>query len=209
MQKDKSVQLPFSTSLVTTSAATQINVQPAGLGSRVLSVADGYEFYKVKKLEFRLEPATTGATASRTGTQAACFIAGITDVAPGNYQLASEVVEHVLLANAQTTPSEWCRVPKSILSGYMPWYKTIVGTPDASVELQGVIYIINGGADSCQVHVRGVISFKAGVPTSSTPMVRQLAEMRREKDRLLKILAVSPAATNPGESSKPGSLLKQ
>lgn len=205
MQKDRTINVPFSLLQSGTAIATTVPIQPATLGGRVLAIADAYELFKVKKLEFRLLSATTTASASRVSQQVACYLAGVTDTAPGNFALAAEVVEHVALGNAATTPTEWCRVPKSILAGYTPWYKTIAGTPDPSVEVQGNLFIVNpsGTTDTFCAEIRGVISFKGAVPISSTPMLRQLNEMRKEKDRLLKILAVTPAAektnqTDPG-----------
>lgn len=202
MQKDRLINVPFSFVSSGTPAAVTLPIQPSGLGGRVLAIADAYELFKVKKLEFRLLASTTSATASRASQQVVCYLPGITDTAPGNFALAAEVVEHVILGNSATTPTEWCRVPKSILSGYTPWYKTIAGTPDPSVEVQGNLYVVNpaGTTDTYCVEVRGIIQFKGAVPISSTPMVRQLNEMRREKDRLLKILAVTPAAEKTSQA---------
>lgn len=196
MNKDKSIAVAFSNTVAGTAAALTFGCNPAGLGNRILSMADGYEFYRLTKLEFRLLPSTTSAAASRASSMTACYLGGVTDTAPSNTQLASECVHHVYLGNSSTVPTEWCHVNRKELAGYNPWYKTVVGSPDPSTEVQGNIFVISpSGTDTYVMQLRGIVQFKGSVPTGSTPMVRQLNEMRREKERLLKILSATPGVS--------------
>jgi len=198
---DKPVKIAFHFQSNNTGAsAYTLAIQPAGMGTRVSGIADSFELYRVTALKFRLLPSATVSGTVRPTTSAAGWYAGVTDTVPSTVTSIAENTESVLLAVWATVPTEWCRVGKVSLAGYCPWYKTIQGTPDVAEEIQGNIYVAAGSTDSYVIEVRGVIEFKGPVNPSSTPMARQMAEMRKEKDRLMKILATP--LSNP-TNSKP------
>jgi hypothetical protein len=158
-------------------------------------MAEAFEFYRVEKLEFRLLP---GYALNGGLLFGACYLGGVTDTIPSTVYDISQAVHHVLLGSAQTTPSNWCSVDARTLAGYNPWYKTIQGTPDVATEIQGNIYSQSGNASAATLlEVRGTIALKGAVPTGSTPMERALAEMRREKQKLLQLLSSSSEERTP------------
>ncbi len=77
---------------------------------------------------------------------------------------------------------------RPVLAGYQPWYKTVVGTPDPSAEVQGTIYINGTSTDSYSLELRGVYEFKNPVNAGSTPALIREALLRRERERLMSIL---------------------
>jgi hypothetical protein len=69
------------------------------------------------------------------------------------------------------------------------WYKTIPGTPAASEELQGGVYVF--AAANVFVEIAGVCEFAAAVAGGNTPIERALASRRREKQRIVSLLSVT------------------
>jgi hypothetical protein len=165
------------------SGTSQLSVSPS-LFSRAASIADTYALYRFVELDFRLHPDST-----LTGMQTAAFLPGVTDAPPANFGNAGEVIKSVALGARATVPTEWVRCNMRDLSSYMSWYKTIAGTPDADVEAQGLIALTGSSADVVCYEIRAVIEFRDPVASANTPMVKEQL-MRKERERILKVLAI-------------------
>ncbi len=140
-------------------------------------IADSFALYRFADLKIRLLP-----NATRTGLQSAGYYPGQTDVPPANGVLASVPLSAVCLGATQTTPTEWCPIDKLDLQGYLPWYKTKVGTPAQEFETQGTVYVAGANAEGFALEMRGVIEFKNPVNTTSTPMLRGMEPKSQDRN---------------------------
>jgi len=197
---DRTARVVFSTlATVAVASAPQTIACNPSISNHANTVADGYALYKLVRLRFRLHPG------ANTGPVAACYIPGVTDTPPVSAFQCSEVPEHVMLSATSTVPSNWCDVPRRNLFSYETWYKTIVGTPDPSTEIQGNIFAVNpsSGSGMVPLEIEGEFMFKNSVPTASTPQMRRDAEWRAEYLRITKALAegakLAPPTLSCGE----------
>jgi hypothetical protein len=181
------VLIPFKV-VLSQSAATSNILSPA-LTSRLAAIADDYEEYRFTELRFRLTPNSANGPA-------ACYLPGIIDTPPTTAATILECLESVYLGAASTVPTQWCVVPKSVLAGMHTWYKTIPGTPASAEELQGGIYVFASAATN--VEITGVCEFAAAAAGGNTPLERALASRRREKQRIVSLLASTDGAL-PGK----------
>ncbi len=173
------------------SLTTGIGVQslePINIGVGT-SVADVYEFYKIVGLRYRLHPPQTAPGSH----QVASYLAGVVDSASnlGTDNLAQSP-HCVTLAARATVPTPWCKVPKSALSSYADWYKTVPGTTGADVEIQGNMYLAGSGTDGFLLEMKITYLFKGPIVASATPKLRAEAALLREQQRLLRILQWTP-----------------
>ncbi len=187
--------MPFHTVINGNFAAglTSIGVAPSSF-ARVLVEADVWALFRVRKLAFRLMP-----TSPSTVAQAGGFIGAIQDGPPGSFAQIVELLSSCVKGVGQTVPSSWVHVTRQELAGPFPWYKTIAGTPDATEESPGTIYVAGTGTEAVTVEVKGVFEFKTGVNSANTPLaIRLRQEIRaerlqlykqRERDTLLRILS--------------------
>lgn len=163
-----------------------------------LTVSDGFALYRFSRLEFRLIPEGT-----RTQAISAGYYPGTVDTVPANSSQVAVVLSSCVLGSAQTTPTEWVKLGASDLRGYIPWYKTKVGTPADQFEIQGNVYVAGSGTDPYCLEVRGICEFKNQLSVSQTPMVRDRLG-KDDRDRLLALLNVSlPAQNNTKPAGTP------
>jgi len=167
-----------------TAGAASLNIAP-GSFPRLNSIADSYSLYRFKELRYRILPNTT-----ISGLQSASYLPGAVDTPPSTTTTINEIVSTTVLGQRQTNPSDWVVLRAGDLSGYLSWYKTVIGTPDPIDEVQGAIYIVGNGVEVCTLEIRGVCSFKNQVATANTPMLREVL-LRKERERLLYILSSS------------------
>jgi len=199
--------LPFHTFLpvvLTGGGLSSFALSPnANVSARSLVEADCWAHWRVRNFAFRLHP----VAATSTTTQLAGFCGGVEDTTPATVAAIGELLPSVVMTADQTIPSEWVRPSKGELSGPLPWYKTILGTADATEESPGTLCFIGGLTEILNLEMRGIFEFKTAVATANTPMARNaiimLREERvrgvvaRERDLLLKILA-APQVTKTG-----------
>jgi len=185
--KNDTVRVNFA--YVDTSAAASslktLSVSPL-LTPRLTSLADDFDEYRFTKLAFRLR-----ASGGNSGDAAAAFAPGVTDTAPTTTVQLTEYLSSVFLGDEETVPSNWVNVDRGALAGMHPWYKTVAGTPEVSEEVVGVIYVRCGGATATPgLEMRGTVEFRAASSTATTPLERALAQRRREKARMMNLLAM-------------------
>lgn len=175
------------------SGLTSVGLAPSSF-ARVLVEADVWALFRVRKLAFRLLP-----TSPSTVAQAGGYIGAIQDGPPATFAQIVELLPSCIKGVGQTVPTSWVHISKSELAGPFPWYKTIAGTPDATEESPGTIYVVGTGTETVTVEFKGVFEFKTGVNSANTPLALRLREeMRserlnlvreRERNTLLRILA--------------------
>lgn len=159
------------------------------LTPRLTSLADDFDEYRFTQLRYRIH-----ASAIAAGNYlAVCFEPGVQDSAPASVGDVSEANNAVILGTSSTVCSNWSSVPKGVLSGMHPWYKTVAGTPESAEEVQGNLYAFcsTGTGVVIPVEVQGVVEFRAAICTSATPLDRALAQRRREKQRIVNLLATA------------------
>lgn len=176
-----------------TSGAANIAANPAGLSARAGIEADVWGHFRIPSLSFRLHPSAT-----ITADQAAGFVGGVQDTAPGTLQQVVELLPSCIRSIQSLVPSEWVRVPKLDLAGPLPWYKTVVGNTDPTEEYPGFLVIAGTGSEVYMVEVKGVFEFKTSLSSGNSPVERllrtrmreerQAGEFARSRELLLKIL---------------------
>jgi len=201
--QDKPVSVPFHhlSSLVQSTTSTAINVNPTGLSTRMLAIADNYCAFRLRALKFRLLPNTNVTNNINVG-----YVGGVQDTPPTTEAQIMELENAVTLAvgtsSAASVPTEWVKVPLNELAGVFPWYKTVPGAADVTEELPGQIIVrCNGTSQLANLEIRGVMEFKDPLDAGNTPVLSDLklkirAEVSRiaadkKRDELLKTLSLT------------------
>lgn len=180
------VRIPFKAFLSNTfTSSTQLLLTPT-ITPRLTAIADDYDEYRFEKLRFRVRD-SSGAT----GHQMACYIPGIVDTPPSNLAQIGEVLNTVGVTTGETVPSQWADIPKGVLSGMHNWYKSVAGAPAAAEEQQGVVCLVETSAGSVNqvLEIEGICAFRSAISAANTPLERALAQRRREKARIVALLA--------------------
>jgi hypothetical protein len=173
------------------SATGSANVAPT-LTPRLLAIADDFDEYRFIKLRFRIRRSLA------TGDFAVNYTPGITDNPPTTIVRVSEQLSSLLSSSQETIPSPWVNVSKQQLAGYHPWYKSVAGAGVGSdEEIQGALYYVNSGTFAGFIEMEGVCEFRAAANSATTPMERALSVRRREKERLLLLLATTDTPSKP------------
>jgi len=185
------VRIPFHAFMATTFTTSAVVFLSPLITPRLTAIADSYDEYRFESFKFRIRD-------GQASNQAACFIPGIVDTPPATLSAVGEVLNSVMIGVGETIPSNWSNISKGVLSGMHPWYKTVAGTPESSEEIQGNVCIFEGSGAGVSVvlEISGVCAMRAGVNAGNTPLDRQLALRRREKQRIVSLLASpDPPAT--------------
>ncbi len=183
--KNSVVKIPFRCLLNPTTAPgtglATIGFSPATVNSRLATLADSFDLFRLVEMRFRLIPNSTG--------QAMCWSPGIADTPPASIAAINEVLSSCQLPSVAVAMGNWVTVPKAELAGSLPWYKTVAGTPESWDEQPGQFYFAGNGSATCFAELEGVIEFKGAIDAASTPALRAKTHMARERERLLAILA--------------------
>lgn len=202
-----STSIPFHTvvSANLVGGAAGIIANPNGLsnGGRLLTEADGWAHFRIRKLQFRLHPVTTSTNVVCVG-----FVGGAQDASPSTVATVGELIPSAVLGSDTTVPTEWVRVPKVDLSGPLPWYKAIAGSADATEEAPGAINVAGTSTEPYLLEIRGVVDFKVAVSAANTPaelalraklrLERQNHEKEAARHRLLAVIGCAPTMVPVG-----------
>jgi hypothetical protein len=180
--------------------ALSIAVSPA-LTARCTTEADGWNWYRVKALKFRI--------LALTGPCAAGFVEGKPDTQPSTIATVGELLDSVLHGGStEFVWSRWVEVPKIALAGALPWYKTIPGAATDEEELSGLLVFGGTTTNGLLLDVFFTFEFKGPVSTTNTPLQVELQlklheERRRihaakQRDGLLTLLAKPPTGGTRG-----------
>ncbi len=186
LKHNKVERVPFHyyTSITLSSGAGSMNLQPSSF-PRLGIVADTYALYRFTEVAYRIRDG------AGTSDQVVSYLPGAVDTPPAANAANSEALNSVILGVGETVPSDWARLKWLDLKGYLPWYKTVVGTPDPIDEIQGAFFATGTGAETVKVEFRGVCEFITPVNNGSTPQSRLQAIYARERDRMLRLFATT------------------
>lgn len=165
---------------------------------RVLTEADGWDYFRLVSVRFRLHPPN-----ANTGPQYAGYVCGVQDTPPGSGANVTELVYSTVLGGGSTNPTGWVKISRKDLAGPFPWYKSVRGAADPTEETPGAIYVAGTGTDQILLEISGVIEFKSAVATANTPAAaRALEVLRQERVKAARevrrgrlVQALSPAPT--------------
>lgn len=197
-RKSDTVRIPFASRIASnlSGGLYSTNLAPATFPA-LGAVADVYQMYRFVNLSYRLQPCPT-----RTGSTAVVFIPGVTDTISGMTKAnISQMRHHAYIGLQSTVPSSWARVPRSELSSYGVWLKSVIGTPNPDVEVQGLICVGGDATDNFELEIRGVIEFRDLVVGGVTPKMRFEHAMLLERERLLKVLNYQPTLKPQNDDS--------
>lgn len=185
---------------------TNMSAAPAGL-TRLPAVADNFAQYRIRKFKFRLH--CTGASFPTC----AGFVGGVQDTPPTSLAQIMELIPSTELGQGQLVPTNWVNVPPGDLAGPLPWYKTILGSADATEESPGVFVLIHTASQTYSVEFFIEYEFKAAVAPANTPAAvsllaevlaaRRKAAHEAERKRLLRALSELPPAPLASASMAP------
>lgn len=173
-----------------------IAVSPGGYGQST-ALAEVYEFYRVTRLRYRLNPVST-----ITASIGAAYIAGVVDNAPTAMAEVAQSQHCAIITPNHSLPTAWKSVPPSALRSYAAWCKTVVGSPDPDTEIQGRIYLAGTTTDPYEIEVELTFEFRTPVATLVTPAERGAIECAKERARLLKLMGLTPAPCSTPTSGK-------
>ncbi len=196
--------------LTTTTTTGSLNFTPANISTRLTTLADVWELFRIDKMRFRLVPQTTGSTTTGVGV---AWIPDIVDTIPATLAAQQAFINSTFGlcpsggALYQVSKFDWVNIPVQDLRGALPWYKAVEGSPAVWLECPGLFSLVcagSGAAITIYIEVEGVLTFKGAADPGSTPYERALRQVAAEKKRLLAILAsTEDGKTAGGGSSRP------
>lgn len=179
--------------------AAVISINPAAF-PQAAQLADTYAMYRVTKLRYRFHVSDLGSPPALT---TAVYIPGVTDNAPASSAIIMLIPYAAFLDRGAVLPGRWASVPRAVLSSYLPWLKTIVGSPDPAEETQGNVYLRGGSTDTYSFEMEATFEFKDLLSTSVTPMERGKRECVEARERLLRLLGTPAPAQLPSTTKSP------
>ncbi len=191
---NKPVKVPFryfwSTVLVAGVNALPTSPTQSGYSSRLAGVADNFNLYRINRFRFRMHPVANTGVSRVT----AAYSPGVSTTSPSTLALIGEFLYTATMgpAGGQTVPSNWVNVPRQLLQGQLPWYRTIQGSQDASEEDAGYIYVAGTSTDAFVIEIEGEYEFKDAIDpglTLETRVQRREIALARRREKLLAILS--------------------
>jgi predicted secreted protein len=191
LRHDRIEKVVFHDAIATslTSGAGSVTINPTQFNT-LNSVCESFALYKFSRIEFRLHP-----TGTRTHAQAAGYYPGTVDTAPTSDVAIMRNLSSVALGTSTTVPTEWVRLNSEDLKGYIPWYKTKVGTPANEFETQGNIYLYGIASELYYLEIRGVCEFKNQVDIAQTPALAPSDRVR--------LMALLGSSSLPSQAEPP------
>jgi len=168
-----------------------LDLNPTILSSRLGSIADAYNNYRISKFEFRLHPPTvTGSSKLVT-----CgYVSGGASASPA--ALGSIEYQYMtLIKSTQTVPTNWVEIGREALKGPLPWYRAV---PNASVdtteESVGSLYFWSDDATATVLcEIRGVYEYKDPLdPVLTLERRRRREENQAKLDALMGSIRIGP-----------------
>ena len=184
----KTVKIPFHNVFTFSLAAgiSNLAIAPASLSARIAQIAEAFNLYRIDRFKYRLLPHTLANE---------IVVAGyVSDTVDGTviFTSVAESAAVSALSLQMNVPSDWAHVPSQVLRGALPWYKAVVGSPTTWEEQAGTINFASSNAASTTtvcIEIDGVLEFNSPIDPTLTPAMRRESQNRREKQRILKLLA--------------------
>ncbi len=147
--------------LTTTTTTGSLNFTPANVSTRLTTLADVWELFRIDRMRFRLVPQPVGGSATGVGV---AWIPDIVDTIPATLAAQQSFINStVAYVNAgliiQTSKFDWVNIPVQDLRGALPWYKAVEGSPATWLECPGLFSLVLPGAGSSvtvNIEVEGV-----------------------------------------------------
>lgn len=179
--------------------AAAVNLNPTGIGGRILTEADSWALFRIRAFKARLH--RTNATVA----QVLGFVGGVQDTPPATTGAIMELLPAVYMSPTYTVPTPWAKCSSMQLAGPFPWYKSVPGTQDASEESPGQLVLAGSGTESYVIELVGVIEFKTSIDPGNTPELALLikkareerARVAREKERVKLLGALGTPSQKP------------
>ncbi len=185
----QTVKVPFR-NLFTTSLASGVAttlLQPSAISSRLSSLSDNFELYRINRLRYRMHPLCD--TTNPAEYYVASVYSNFLDTTP-SFATVAEGSNICPLSSTASVPTAWVNVPKAVLSGSLPWYKAQAGAPDQWDEVAASFVVasnVGASAKTLCVEFEGEMEFKSPIDPGFNP------EVRRERERQRVMRALAPA----------------
>ncbi len=197
-RNQQSVRVPFRiiTSAVLASGQASTQITPANMSSRLSSIGDNFDLYRLNRFRFRIHPYTL-----TTELLVVSHYPNTVDTTP-SFASVSEANSMAIQGGQATVPSDWINVPLTECRGALPWYKTVAGSPDSWEEVCGTFaFASNSGTSTSNIfiEVEGEMEFSGAADPAITPQERLSQNIKKEKERIMKVLAYK----DPKDTSTP------
>jgi hypothetical protein len=192
-----------------TAGSSAILMNPINMSPRAGTEADGFAYFRIKKLKFRYVP-----NSNPSGSSAAGMASGVPMTLPTTVAEVSELLDSVPHGPAPSTVmtetnwTRWVNVRKEVLRGSIEWYNTFAGGFTQQFDVPCTLCFAGTSTDVLLYEIFFTLEFKDPVATANTPdavLLRvqlrkqaQEAVLLNERRKLLSLLSVSP--TPPSSS---------
>jgi len=131
-------------------SVTTIPLYPTSF-SRLLSIADNFEYYRFTKLHVTLYPAAHLNDGVDTHV---AYSNGTYDTPPATFAAMAELPFYAQNSAQMTIPSSFTVGRQELLADVpLKWFKTVPSSQDVPNEIQGNIYLALGGVNSTQIDI--------------------------------------------------------
>lgn len=205
----------FEAGTVTTGVAS-ISLNPTNYSTRAAAIADSFQLFRIVGCRFRMHPLGFPASLAQASLMAG-YVPDFVDTQPAGFSSLGEYGQVAYMAGistgagsnnvpCQTVASNWVSVPRTILAGSLPWYKAVPGAPDSWDEVAGTIYITEDGTTGSVsrflLEIQTTYEFKGATDPVTTPAMRAQAAERREREKIMRLIASTPSGGVKGLPQK-------
>lgn len=211
MPKTVIMDFHYSATSTLVAGAQAILMNPTNLAVRSSTEADGFTYFRIKKLKFRFIP-----NGLPTGNSAIGVVSGVPNTLPSTYAQVSELLDSTVHASASTYPLEtnwtrWVSVRKEVLKGPIEWYNTFAGSFAQEFDVPCTMCLAGTGTDVLLYEIFFTLEFKDPVATANTPaavalrtQARKLVQESIQENEKRRILALLSAPVQGGTTLSSG-----
>jgi len=156
--------------LITLAAA--IAVQPlssssAALSDRFSAIADAFDEFRIIKCKYRMR----GDTSTVTNAAGMAFYPGvISGTQPNTLTVLGENPYMSVRFSDDDVLLPWVNIPRGVLAGEQPWYKSQKATITADDSIPGQLQFVGVGTDTLQYEIQFTAQFRGESDTANTPL---------------------------------------
>jgi hypothetical protein len=151
-------------------AAQQALGPLAPLSDRLSAISDAFDEYRLVALKYRFRIDLTAI--ANAGSMA--FYPGVLTTPPGSiFQIGANSTVSMRQSDDDVL-LPWTVVPRALLAGEQPWYKSQKAVITADDSIPGQLCFIGTGTDVLLYEVDGVFEFRGEADTGNTPLPRLL-----------------------------------
>jgi len=139
----------------------------AALSDRFSAIADAFDEFRVIALKYRMR----GDTSTVTNASGMAYYPGvISGTQPNTLNVLGENPYVSLRFSDDDVVLPWVSVPRGVLAGEQPWYKSQKATITADDSIPGTLYFVGVGTDTLQYEVQFTVQFRGESDTANTPL---------------------------------------